>query len=914
MSSSGDGAALRSDIRLLGNLLGQTLVRQHGPQLLELVERVRTLSKQARDPAAGSAARAELTGLLTGLDIGDTTNLVRAFSTYFHLANVAELAHRAGEHGPRSGVGRGRLRALFDHVAGDPDRCAALREVAPRLDVRPVFTAHPTEAARRSVLTKLRRIAELLYERIDARQTEVDLDRIERRLAEAIDLIWQTDELRTHRPQPTDEAQAAIYYLNEMLREVTGDLFDELDQQMERVGVTLPAHARPLNFGSWVGGDRDGNPLVTPEVTMAVLERQHDHALRELIGAVDGLSAELSSSEHIHGVSAEMALSMRRDRQALPAIDRRFERRATGESYRIKLNYIRERLINTRRRIAEDTRHVPRRDYRNAAEFVAELDMLRRSLRDHRGQVIADGALRRLLRRASAFGFHLATLDVREHAQEHHAALAALYSRLPDAPDYAGMSPAERFALLSEELRNRRPIATPAADVRGDPGRTLETMRVIRAALGRFGPRAIESYIVSETVGADDVLAAVVLAREAGLVDISSGRAAIGFVPLFETPEAIRSAGKTLRGLLEEPSYRELLRLRGGPQEVMLGYSDSNKLAGITTAQFELHRCARRLRDVAREYGVPLRFFHGRGGTVGRGGGPTAEAIMAQPWGTVDGAIKITEQGEVVADKYGLPRLARDNLEVTLAASIEAAVLHRSSTRSAEDLQRWDAAMDVTSRAAYRAYRELIDHPSLVHYFLTATPVEELASLKIGSRPSRRPGTGGGINGMRAIPWVFGWTQTRQVVPGWYGVGSGLAAARGAGVDTLQEMYERWPFFRMFIANVEMTLAKTDLVTAQRYVEALVPAEHRCIFDLVAAEHERALRHVLATTGKPTLLAGYPVLKRTLEVRSAYLEPLNLLQIVLLARRRGAGQVDRRVERAILLTVNGLAAGLRNTG
>ena len=674
---------LRSDIRLLGNLLGQTLVRQHGPELLELVERVRTLSKQARDPEAGSGARTELTALLEGLDIADTTNLVRAFSTFFHLANVAEQTHRVGEHGPRSGVGRGRLRALFDHIEGDDERCAALREVAPRLDVRPVFTAHPTEAARRSVLTKLQRIGELLYDRADPRQTGVDLARIERRLAEMIDLIWQTDELRVHRPRPTDEARAAVYYLSEMLREVTGDLFDELDEQMQRAGIELSAHARPLNFGSWVGGDRDGNPLVTADVTMAVLELQHDHALGGLIGAVEGLSAELSSSEHIHGVSAELTLSLRRDRQALPASDGRFRRGETGESYRLKLNYIRERLVNTRARIAEDTRHVPRRDYRSSAELVAELEMLQRSLRAHRGEAIADGALRRLLRRAAAFGFHLATLDVREHAEKHHATLAALYRRLPEAPDYARMPPAERFELLSAELRNRRPIATAATDLRGDPGRTLETMRVVRSALDRFGARAIESYIVSETLGPDDLLAAVVLAREAGLVDIAAGRAAIGFVPLFETPESIRRAGETLRALLEEPSYRELLRLRGGRQEVMLGYSDSNKLAGITTAQWELHRCVRRLRDVAREYGVPLRFFHGRGGTVGRGGGPTAEAILAQPWGAVDGAIKITEQGEVVSDKYGLPRLARDNLELTLASSVEAAVLHRSSTLSA---------------------------------------------------------------------------------------------------------------------------------------------------------------------------------------------------------------------------------------
>ena len=907
-------AAMRADIRLLGDLLGQTLVRQHGAHLLELVERVRALSKHSRDPGPDNRAGAELDALLAGLDITDTTNLVRAFSTFFHLANVAEQTHRVDEHGPRSGIARGRLRALFDHIQDDQGQRAALCEVAARLDVRPVFTAHPTEAARRSVLTKLQRIGELLYERADPRQTAVDQERIRRRLAEAIDLIWQTDELRIHRPSPTDEARAAIYYLEELLRGVSGDLFDELDAQLARVGIELPAHARPLSFGSWVGGDRDGNPLVTAEVTTAVLELQHDRALQGLLRAVDGLSAELSSSEHIHGVSQELADSLRHDAAALPATDQEARRRNTGESYRLKLAFIRRRLENTRRRIAEHARHVPRHDYLTADELVAELELLQRSLRAHRGAVIADGAVRRLLRRTAAFGFHLATLDVREHAEKHHAALAALYRRLPDAPDYARLSPTERLELLSAELAHRRPIGTPATRLAEDTDATLATMQVIRAALERFGARAIESYIISETLGADDVLAAVVLAREAGLVDVAAGYAAVGFVPLFETPDSIRQADDTLGKLLRDPSYRELLRLRGGPQEVMLGYSDSNKLGGITTAQWELHRCARRLCEVAAECGVQLRFFHGRGGTVGRGGGPTAEAILAQPWGSVDGTIKITEQGEVVADKYGLPRLARDNLELTLAASIEATVLHRSAARPAADLERWNSAMEIASRAAYAAYRRLVDHPSLVPYFLTATPMEELASLKIGSRPARRPGTGGGIDGMRAIPWVFGWTQTRQVVPGWYGVGTGLAAARAAGADTLTEMYERWPFFRMFLSNVEMTLAKTDLVTARRYVDTLVPEAHRQIFELIAAEHERSVQQVLATTGKPALLADYPVLKRTLDVRSAYLEPLHLLQIVLLERHRCAAAVDPRVERAILLTVNGLAAGLRNTG
>ena len=906
-------AALRADIRLLGELLGQTLVRQHGAELLDLVERVRALSKRARDPRPDNRSRAELDALLARLDITATTNLVRAFSTFFHLANVAEQAHRVAEYGPRSGIARGRLRALFDHIAGDAAQCAALRAVAPGLDVRPVFTAHPTEAARRSVLTKLRRIGELLYERADPRLAAVDRERIRRRLAEAIDLIWQTDELRVQRPHPTDEARAAIYYLEELLRGVSGDLFDELDAQLARAGIELPAHARPLSFGSWAGGDRDGNPMVTAAVTTAVLELQHDRALHELVGAVDQLSAELSSSEHIHGVSAELAASLRRDAAALPAVDQEARRRNADESYRLKLAFIRRRLENTRRRIAEHARHVPRRDYLTAAELVAELELLQRSLRAHHGAVIAAGAVRRLLRRAAAFGFHLATLDVREHAEQHHAALAALYRGLPGAPDYARLPPPDRYRLLAAELAGRRPITTPATRLPDEAGAPLETMQVIRAALERFGSRAIESYVISETAGADDVLAAVVLAREVGLVDLAAGRAAIGFVPLFETPDSIRRADATLDQLLREPGYRELLRLRGGPQEVMLGYSDSNKLGGITTAQWELHRAARRLRETAARRGVQLRFFHGRGGTVGRGGGPTAEAILAQPWGTVNGTIKITEQGEVIAGKYGLPRLARDNLELTLAAAIEATVLHRSAPRPAADLKRWNSAMEIASEAAYGAYRRLVEHSSLVPYFLASTPVEELAALKIGSRPARRPGTGAGIDGMRAIPWVFGWTQTRQVVPGWYGVGSGLAAAQAAGAS-LTEMYERWPFFRMFLSNVEMTLAKTDLVTARRYVDALVAPAHRPIFESIAAEHERSVRQVLAATGKPALLADYPVLKRTLAVRSAYLEPLHLLQIALLEQRRSAAHVDPRVERAILLTVNGLAAGLRNTG
>ncbi len=895
-----DNSSLRSDVRTLGDLLGQSLVRQDGEALLNLVESVR---KSVREGGGEE--------LLNSVSTSDAVKLVRAFNVYFNLANVAEQVHRSRNlteerEAKGSWISRAVDRIIAASENGKNFSDEDLKKWLATFEVRPVFTAHPTEAARRSVLSKLGTIAELLDERETTER--------ERRLAEAVDLLWQTDELRLGRPEPLDEAINALYYLDDLLRYTMPDVLDDFARELRRLKVELPPTATPFTFGSWIGGDRDGNPNITPEVTKQAIILQMGHAIRVLIAVMDEIRQALSVSTKLAGTSTALLDSVAQDLERIPEIEPRFRRINVEEPYRLKATAIRHRLNLTRERHSKGSAHQPGRDYANTRELLDDLMLMHTSLIANRGELIAHGLLERTIRAVAAFGLFHATMDVREHSAAHERVIEQLF---PGA-NYAKLAPAEKSKFVTEKLKaGGLAKSLNLKDLDSDATKTLKTFEAIKEAQETFDPEVIETYIISMTRGPEDVLAASLLANLAGLIELSDkGFARVNIAPLLETVAELRAADSILESLLSNPVYRKIVELRGNIQEVMLGYSDSNKDAGIATSQWEIHQAQRRLRDIARKYNVQLRIFHGRGGSVGRGGGPTYDAIIALPWGTLDGHIKMTEQGEVISDKYSLPILARENVELTLAAALEATVLNRSARQTPDDLKSWNNAMDSVSESAFKAYRALVEHPDLPAYFYQSTPVEQLGNLYLGSRPSRRPDSGADLASLRAIPWVFGWTQSRQIVPGWYGVGSGLKAAREAGhSETMAKMLKEWHFFRTFISNVEMTIAKTDLKTARKYVESLVDPKLHHLLEQIEVEYQLTISEILSLTGKTEILGDQQILARTLQIRDNYLAPLHLLQVSLLKKvRQQGGSNDSLISRALLLTINGVATGLRNTG
>ncbi|MCF6734655.1 phosphoenolpyruvate carboxylase [Blastococcus sp. KM273129] len=910
-----DDEPLREDIRLLGRVLGEVIGEQAGPEVLELVESTRVEAFRIR---RSEVDRAGLAARLAGLDVRSANHVIRAFSHFSLLANLAEDIHheRRRRHHRRAGSPpqQGSLAAAFallDEAGVAEDTVA--RELAGAL-VCPVVTAHPTEVRRKTVFQVQRQVTELIRQRDRAADGDVDPE-WSARLWRSVLTLWQTALLRLSRLRLTDEIDEALRYYELSLFEVVPAINAEVRRAVEQRWPGAGVLRRPLLLpGSWIGGDRDGNPFVTAEALRRATSRQAGTALAHHLAELAALRSELSMSDRL--VTPTPAL------YHLAEVSRDDSPFRADEPYRRALTGISARLTATAARVpgAEppDTGPLPALPpYEGPDELRADLDVVDASLRSHGAGALADDRLRRLREAVEVFGFHLCGLDLRQNSSVHEQVVGELLAWAGVCDDYAGLDEAARVELLAGELTLRRPLVRPDAELSEETRKEIDVLLAAAERVALLGPRTIPNYVISMCESVSDVLEVAVLLKEVGLLDPAGPdgpTCPVGISPLFETIDDLQAAATTLGAVLDQPLYRSLLANRGNVQEVMLGYSDSNKDGGYLAANWALYRAELDLVELARREGIRLRLFHGRGGTVGRGGGPSYEAIRAQPPGAVAGALRITEQGEVIAAKYADPDLARRNLEALVAATLESTLLDVEGLGA--DADEAYALLDDLAARAQRAYRELVhETPGFVQWFRAATPIGELAELNIGSRPPSRK-AGDSIADLRAIPWVFSWSQTRIMLPGWYGTGSALEGWVGDSAERLEqlrELHRRWPFFRTVLSNMGMVLAKTDLGLAARYAELVPDEELRArVFDRITAEHERTRRMALAVTGDE-LLADNPSLARSIRNRFPYLEPLHHLQVEMLRRRRG-GEDDELTSRNIQLTINGIATALRNSG
>jgi phosphoenolpyruvate carboxylase len=880
--------------------LGEVLREQGGEELFERVEASRLLARRRR--AGDPLAESELAELLRGLPAALASEVVRAFSAYFGLVNLAEQVHRLRrrrEH-LRKGAQPGSIEAVLRSLQAQGLDARAAQAMLASLKLEPVFTAHPTEAVRRTLLDKEQRIARVLVDRIERRAMTPGEERaLLATLQNEVTIAWQTEEHAALAPMVADEVDHVLFYLSEVVYRVVPSFYESLDDAWRAVFGTEEAHRQPggiLQFGSWVGGDMDGNPNVGPATIRDTLSRQRELVLSRYRDEARGLSRRLSQSLSRVYANPELLALVHRYQRELPDSFAQIPERYRDMPYRVLLQLIAARL--------EATAKEQPTGYASADELCCDLDIVRESLSKHSGPHAGVFWLDRFSRRVETFGFHLATLDVRQDAWILRKSVAALLG----APGLASAPAEERTLRIARALEEG---AVPrVADLPDDAARMLETLRAIADARATYGSRAIGPFVVSMAQSEADALAVLYLARCAGLVD-ERGGVPLDVAPLFETVPDLERASTVLHELLRHPAYRAHLARRGNQQVVMLGYSDSGKDSGIAASRWALYNAQKALVETAKQAGVDLTLFHGRGGTVSRGGGKTREAVLAQPRGTVGGRLRVTEQGEIIHAKYGLRGIAARTLDLLCGAVMEASWLER---RPDEVPEIWTKIADHIGQKSRNAYRGLVyEDPDLLPYFRLATPIDVIERLRIGSRPqSRREQRG--IEDLRAIPWVFAWTQSRHIIPGWFGVGTGLeSAAEVFGLEELQAMAQGWPFFRNLLSDVEMVLAKADISIAARYADLAGDIGQR-VFPKIRAEFERTVRWSCAAQKTSELLERDPVLRRAIRLRNPYVDPMSLLQVDLLARWRQGDRRDAGLERTLFTTVKGIARGLQNTG
>lgn len=883
---------LKDDVRTLGALVGDVIREQCGDAVFQLVERARH--------AGIAGADDELQALVKGLPPRDAETLVRAFAAYFEVVNLAERIHRIRRRRDylrsASDPQEGSLQATVAQFAAAGVTPAQIATLLQGLRVEPVFTAHPTEATRRTLLEKEQVIGRLLVERLDPSRTPDEERAALARIREEITAAWQTDPQPSARPTVMDELENVLFYLTDIVYRIVPPFSEELEQAVHKsYDIEIPT--RPvLRFGSWVGGDMDGNPNVGAETLRAALARQRELALDRYRREASELARRLSQSGALTGVSDAVRQRVATYSAQFPKTLAAIPTRYYDMPYRVLFRLIAARVEATRRDAPEG--------YGSAGELERDLGMVIASLREHRGEHAGLFGVQRLLRRVETFGFHLATIDLRQHSHLQRAVLATL---LAD-PDWGNRPAADRLARLRQVLEGgEKPVAPPDALAT----HALDVFKAIADCRERFGPDAVGPYIISMTQGADDVFAVLTLARWAGLG--GSEHVPLDVAPLFETVADLAAAPGVMSELLADSYYRAHLAERGMHQMVMIGYSDSNKDAGIGASRWALHHAQAALVQTIEKSGVDLTFFHGRGGTVSRGGGKITSAILSAPPRSVRGRFRMTEQGEAINAKYGLRGIAMRTLEQTVSAVALATALPRAPDPREPG---WTSAMDEIAQSSRAAYRALVyDDPRFVEYFHLATPIDVIQRMEIGSRPASRPSSEQSeIEQLRAIPWVFAWTQSRHLLPGWYGLGTALDAATARyGAPALAEMARDWPFLRALLDDVEMVLATADLAIAARYARLAGNLGER-YFPMIRAEFDRTVANVLALKRDTALLDSDPALQRSILLRNPYVDPMSLLQIDLLERWRGAGRPDNEVFRALLASVRGIAQGLQSTG
>jgi phosphoenolpyruvate carboxylase len=892
------GRDVRQDVRELGSLLGDVLATQASDEAFETVETLRTTAIEYR--RGDRTSRKPLHEGVTTLSPENARSVARAFTTYFELINLAEERERV--RAIRSTSQDKTLTGSFDDAAtslNDVDP-ATVQQVVDDVLIEPTFTAHPTEARRKTIKSKLRSIANVLETLDEESLTDIERAHVDNTLRSEVTSLWQTAQVRSRRPTPDDEAHNIQWYLENVLFDVVGEVYTELETVLDRTIDESIDVSTLFEFRSWAGSDRDGNPHVTPDVTSRTLARQREIVLERYRDEIDTLSGVLSQDNTRLSLDDPFRQSLQADREELPNVATAAEEEYPDEPYRQKLRLIRERLDRI-----DDVRPG---GYDDASTFDADLEVLADSVRANGGESIVKTHLAPLRRKVKTFGFTLASLDLRDHQENHTSTIAETLSR--EGIAYDTLDENERIDVLTDAIIQEQPVIdlTDTEDLTDTATRVCDRFSLLSDWQAEYGDQAIDTYCISMTERPSHVLEVLFLADQAGGVSLPE-HSGIDVVPLLETESALSNARDIMGTLFENDAYAQALSLRGNTQEIMLGYSDSNKENGFLAANWDLYRNQRRLGAITDEFDVDLRLFHGRGGSISRGGGPMNEALLALPRETVTGEVKFTEQGEAIAEKYANPRIAERNLEQMLTAQLSARLQSRND--SEEPIRSgWIDAMDTMAETARTEYQDLLQTDGFVSYFDQATPITVIETLNLGSRPASRSDERS-VEDLRAIPWVFSWTQSRCILPGWYGLAAGIDAylEDGGDIATLQEMYSQWPFFRTTLDNAALAIARTDMEIAAEYADLADDELRERIFPRLQSAHECAAEHVLTIADREHLI-DRTWLRESLERRNPYVDPLNLLQVHLL----GTSERSPEEERALRLTVNGIAAGMKNTG